>query len=459
MRALMAILVQTWRSSIRLRVFHLLLGLALLVVVVVPLTVTADGTAAGDVQILLTYTLGLLTAMVSAAALWIACAGLSREIEGYQLHLVVSAPVPRWRLWLGKWLGVVTLHGLLLVIGATAVYGLLQWRLAHGAYPAEELQRVREEVLAGRREYLPVQPDFQRLAESDYQKRLKEGTLEAGHNPGVVRGEILRQLRARASELPPGASRFWIYRDVRNPGADARLFLRYRFYIGSATSRTDQKFSEGIWALRDPAAGEDGFATLPQRVMSGAFHEVVLPGKLVAADRTLVAGYTNLDQARAPVVFQPADGPFLLAPESGFLGNYLRAVTLALLQVAFLAAIGCVFGGIFSTPVALFVSAMYLVIGLLVQSAVRAPQQDEMGRYRYQGLTDRIPHYVALTTRAFVVSVDDFDATGDLARGRLITWEKLAGTAGGRLGLRTLPLVAFGIWVLTRRELGMVVRT
>ena len=132
---------------------------------------------------------------------------------------------------------------------------------------------------------------------------------------------------------------------------------------------------------------------------------------------------------------------------------------LALLQVAFLAAIGCVFGGIFSTPVALFVSAMYLVIGLLVQSAVHAPRQDDLGRYQYQGLTDRIPQYVALTTRAFVVSVDDFDATGDLAHGRLISLGKLLGTAGSLLGLRTLPLVGCGIWLLTRRELGTVVRT
>ncbi|MFA5205588.1 MAG: hypothetical protein WC708_14425 [Lentisphaeria bacterium] len=459
MRALFAIMAQTWRSSLRLRVFHLLLVLSLLVVLVVPVTVKGDGTAAGDVQILLTYTLGMLTAMISAAALWIACAGLSREIEGYQVHLVVSTPVPRWRLWLGKWLGVATLHGLLLGIGAATVFGLLHWRLAHGIYADEELKQVRSEVLAGRREYLPWQPNFLRLAEDEYQKRVKTGDFGPDHNPVQVRAEIMRQLRARATELPPGASRFWVYRGVRKPADDALLHLRYRHYIGSSSSRTDQKFTEGVWAVRDPAANEDSFAALPQRVMSGAFHEIVLPGKMVAPDGQLVAGYTNLDQERTPIMFQPADGPFLLAPETGFLNNYLRAVFLAFLQVAFLAAIGCVFGGIFSTPVALFVSAMYLVIGLLVQSAVRAPLQDEFGRFQYQGLSDRIPHYVALATRALVVSVDDFDATGDLARGRLVTWEKLGGTIGGLLGLRTLPLVALGVWILTRRELGTVVRT
>ena len=457
MRALLAICRQTIRTSVRQRVFHLLLVLVLLTIFLLPLSVAGDGTAAGEMQITLSYTLGIITALISAATLWIACSSISREVEGYQMHLVLSTSTPRWVAWVGKWLGIFLLQAVLFGIGAAVIFGMVRWKVAHWQYPPEETVRVKEEVLVGRRELFPEQPRFRDVVEDEYRRRLSAGLLDPAHNPAVVKGELLRQLKARSTEVAPGDTRFWRFPGIMVPAPGASLHLRYRLYAGS-TSRSDQRFAEGLWVFKDPQGGPDSFSVLPQRVMSGGFHEITVPAALVAADGTLVVAYANQGTGGNSIIFQTADGPSLLVPATGFLANYLRAMLLVLLQLAVLTAIGCTVSALFSSPVALFVAVAYLVIGFSVQSALGVPVQDELEGYKYRSFVEQAAHAVAVVSSKLVVSVSDFDASSDLTRGRLVTGARLGWTCFTLIGLRTLPLAALGIWIFGRRELGLVIR-
>ena len=73
MKSFLAIVRQTMRSAIRAKVFHVLGVLILLSVFLLPATVSGDGTAKGLVQISLTYSLGIVVALI----LWLAL--LNRE--------------------------------------------------------------------------------------------------------------------------------------------------------------------------------------------------------------------------------------------------------------------------------------------------------------------------------------------------------------------------------------------
>jgi len=84
--------------------------------------------------------------------------------------------------------------------------------------------------------------------------------------------------------------------------------------------------------------------------------------------------------------------------------------------------------------------------------------QDDFGRYTYKGVADRAAHYLARTVGKVVVSVDDFDATSDLARGRLVEYSRVAWTTLNLIVIRGGLIALFGVWVLTRRELGTVIR-
>ena len=157
-------------------------------------------------------------------------------------------------------------------------------------------------------------------------------------------------------------------------------------------------------------------------------------------------------------VFQVADGPVLLVRVTGFEANYVRSLLLAAFQIGFLAALGCMVGAAFSTPVAVFVALSYLLIGMTVRAAVDAPIRDEFGNVEYKHVVERLAHRTAEGVAAVVVSVDDLDATSDLARGRLIEWRRIGNDLLWLIGIRGGLIAAVGMWVLTRRELGTVIR-
>ncbi|MEI2724019.1 MAG: hypothetical protein V9H26_10915 [Verrucomicrobiota bacterium] len=74
---------------------------------------------------MLAYTLSTITALLGLSTLWLACGTLARDIEECQIQMVAVKPVARWQIWLGKWLGIVSLNAALLAISGLSVYGLV----------------------------------------------------------------------------------------------------------------------------------------------------------------------------------------------------------------------------------------------------------------------------------------------------------------------------------------------
>jgi hypothetical protein len=65
-----------------------------------------------------------------------------------QVQMVAVKPVARWQIWLGKWLGIVTLNAALLALAGAGVYALLLWRATK--LPANEQAILRNEILVAR---------------------------------------------------------------------------------------------------------------------------------------------------------------------------------------------------------------------------------------------------------------------------------------------------------------------
>ena len=143
MQGILAIAGLTWKAAFRFRLFLVLALLLLGAVVGLPLIVQDDGTARGFTQIILTYTLSSITALLGLSTLWLACGTLARDIEECQIQVVVTKPIARWQIWLGKWFGLVTLNAAWLAISGACVYGLLEWR-SH-KLPAAEQKILREQ--------------------------------------------------------------------------------------------------------------------------------------------------------------------------------------------------------------------------------------------------------------------------------------------------------------------------
>src|SRR6476660_849943 len=148
MQQLLAIVVLTWKAALRFRLFLVITALLLIAVIGLPILIKDDGTARGFTQILLTYTLSAITALLGISTLWLACGILARDIEDCQMQMVAVKPIARWRIWVGKWLGIMSLNATLLGISGLSVYGLLQWRATK--LPQQEQEILRNEILVAR---------------------------------------------------------------------------------------------------------------------------------------------------------------------------------------------------------------------------------------------------------------------------------------------------------------------
>src|SRR5271167_3941425 len=107
-----------------------------------------DGPAHGVPQIIFTYTWSAITALLGLSTLWLSCGTLARDIEECQIQVVATKPIARWQIWIGKWLGIISLNAALLAISGACIYGLLQWRATK--LPADEQKNLREQVLVAR---------------------------------------------------------------------------------------------------------------------------------------------------------------------------------------------------------------------------------------------------------------------------------------------------------------------
>ena len=81
MQRLLAITGLTWKAAFRFRLFLVIAVLLLTSVVALPILIKDDGTARGFTQILLTYTLTTITALLGLSTLWLSCGTLARDIE------------------------------------------------------------------------------------------------------------------------------------------------------------------------------------------------------------------------------------------------------------------------------------------------------------------------------------------------------------------------------------------
>lgn len=475
MKSFWAIVNLTWKNAARSHVFQLLLLVLLLCVACVPTTVRGGVAASDFIQISIFYTLSAISFILALSAVWIGCFVMTQDIEGYQLHMVVTKPVSRVKIWFAKWLGVSLIHLVLLVVAATATYFIVLWNFEKQDYPKAELDKVRAEVMVGRRVYQPVRPDFDAIAREVLKRRVIE--LQSKGQPvdlspegqDKMFAEIKRMVISRNTELPFENIRTWRYENLpKNP--DKPIFLRYRTYIEKISSK-GQRMTRGLWLLGVPRfrQGQEDKAAAQNRnskdydiyffqlsagleqAMSGVFHEKRLDPKwgFITPQQEVYLRYLNVDDTKSAQFFQEADGPKLLIAVTGFGANYTRAVLVIGLGIVMLAGLGCAFGGFMSLPTALFVVISYLLFGSLSSYI--------LGQTYVSGIGDQMARLVAGILMKLVIPLQVFDMTSLVSKGELVEFSYIAKLFYFYFP-RALVLYALGIIMYRRRELGLIIR-
>jgi len=451
MQRVFAIATLTWKAAFRFRLFWAILFLLLGAVVVLPLLLKDDGTARGFIQILLTYTVGAITALLGISTLWLACGTMARDIEECQMQVVAVKPIARWQIWLGKWLGILLLDAALLAVAGGSDYGLLLWRAQQ--LPVEQQKVLRNEVFVARAALREPLPDINAAVDQAVAQRVKDTKLSPEEHE-LVRRQIREQVQAGIQIVPPGYVRPWILDVGMNKAAINKepLYLRFKFYAARTNAAGTYL---GVWQAGFPE--KTPVWRESNKYAADTFHEITVPPGHISADGKLTVAFMNQDESA--VLFPIEDGFEVLYREGGFSLNYVRGLLIIFFWLALLAALGLAAASLLSFPVAAFCTASLLMIAL--SSGVLANTVSEgtvfgmghEGEEASRSWIDLILLPVFKMILSVVTLVDNFSPVDALSTGRSIPWAQVARAFAQIVLLLGGILSVLGMITFTRREL------
>jgi hypothetical protein len=420
-------------------------------VVVLPLLIRDDGTARGFIQIMLTYTLSVITALLGFSTLWLACGTLARDIEDCSMQMVVVKPISRWHIWLGKFAGIMLLNAVLLSLAGISVYSLLQWRAQH----LEPRERVvlRNEIFVARASLKEPMPDIEGTVNVAMQKVMRESPLNPQQQEETRR--LLREdIRRRHQVVPPDHLRRWTI-DLgllRHSLRDTPMFLRVKF---NAAQTNESGSYVGIWNIGPPNSSQ--LRSLPQSLAADTFHEIQIPPNLFDDTGKLTIDFENRN--RTELIFPLDEGLEVLYREGGFGLNFARGMMVIFCWLALLTALGLASASLLSFPVAAFCSISLLLVCLSSGTLSTVVSEGTMTGIDHEtgaggaGLVDAVfvPLFKGLLN--LVNMVEEVSPVEALSTGRSITWGQLGGAFLRIVVLLGGIISLAGIAFFTRREL------
>jgi len=455
MQGLLAITWLTWKAALRFRLFLVIAVLLLASVVGLPLLIEDDGTARGFTQILLTYTLSVIAGLLGLSTLWLACGTLARDIEECQIQVVATKPIARWQIWLGKWLGIVSLNAALLAISGASVFVLLQYRATR--LPPEEQYVLRNEVLVARGSVKP--PSFAQEIDEETEKQLNEilskTTVTAGDLP-LLRTQIKERIKSAFQLAPPGTPRPWQIDLGRAKDSlrDRPLYVRVKFntanYSGSGVTYT------ALWRVGQPGTTHY-WDSEPMSLAPDTFHEFEIPPNLFDEKGVLTVVFYNPNDTT--LLFSIEEGMEVLYRESGFGVNFIRGLGIILCWMALLATLGLASASFLSFPVAAFFSLGLLAVVFSTGTLSTAVSEGSvMGSDHETGQSvsttvDKVIIPMFRAALGVIKLAKDFSPIDSLSTGRSITWGQLAQAFGQIVLLLGGIIGGIGIAIFNRREL------
>jgi hypothetical protein len=453
MQRLWAISWLTIKAAFRFRLVLLLSIVLLGGVVILPLIIKDDGTARGFTQILLTYTLTMITTLLGFATLWLACGTLARDLEECQIQMIAVKPIARWQIWLGKWFGILAVNAILLALSAGAVFLLLQWRAQR--LPAVQQTILRNEILVARASAKPPIPNYEDRVRQYAEKKLKDNTLAPNAKEYVLK-QIREQIKAEDQIVLPDYRKPWVLDlGVSRDRLQGRpLFLRFKF---DSAQPTPSKTYRGFWVVGDFDSGRT-YRTEEMSLASDTFHEIPIPSELIDPQGRITVNFVN--RSESVLLFPLEDGLEVLYREGGFALNFSRAVAIIFFWLSFLAAVGLMASSFLSFPVATFFSIGLLIVGastgtmsLILQQGTIFEVNHDTGMADAPAVLDHIALPIFRGLLNTINLIKGFSPIDSLSTGRSVSWSEV-GLAFGQICVLFCGILALiGIAIFSRREL------
>jgi hypothetical protein len=420
---------------------------------VMALSMPGDGTLKGRLQTFVSYGLSLTSLLLCLLTIVVSVYSLTNDIKQRQIYTVITKPVRRFQLLLGKLLGVVLLDVVLLLFFSAIIYAITVYTPRYFKAGEDELASLDNEFFTARTSLTPPKIDVTQEVRETYNKLKETNQLL----PGSSRDEAIyvltlrKELEKRA--VPVGRDLVWQFQNVKPLDPNQSLFIRFKYDV-SVTPPDLNIHSR--WIVGDDRQIKYGtemktpIYTFDRKDFIRTFHEIEVPADAVAEDNYLAVGFFNPPLNDTVVIFPPDDGLEVLYKADSFTANFVRAVLLILIRLIFLTCLGMLAASFLSFPVAILFCLMIFLTGTIsgfVLESFDIMSKSMTGIYSYtiRPVVQLLPQF------------DKFNPTKFLVPARLLSWPLLAKVTGLMVCTKAVLLLLLALLIFTYREIAKVI--
>lgn len=465
MKQVIAIAKLAFWEGIRMRVVLVFLFVLVFALLRLPFAMRGDETLSGRLQTFLSYSLGALSWFMGLATIFLSASTLSSEFRTKSLQMVVTKPVTRFQVLLGKWLGVNALNVLMVGLSGLTIYAFATFIATRTETFERDRLKLRDTVWTARISAEPTMPDFQPEAERQIEEAIKQQGLRSDKDDPFAEGKIMAIARKKAElierwrAIPPGEAHLYTFENLTPPENEDSIF-QLRFKARGAPLTPDETVPI-IWYIVDPVTGAPG-AMFDTNQRSSDEHQFLLGSKVVKDGKAFIAVQSPPPPNRTAIHFEGDGSLQLLYKVGSFEGNYLKALVLVLARLAFLSALGIFFSTFASFPVTCFCVLSIYVFCVGVPwwlDSMGANLQAGQGNAKIDPYGVIGPFIRGVLVPVLQIALPDFwkyDGSNQLIEGEAIQWSLMSTALLHTLAYGVVLLVLPGWLIFRSREVAGV---
>lgn len=459
MRRVWAVAINTVRQILRVRVAVAFIILLVILLTIMGLTMTGDGTVKGRLQTFLSYGMSLTSFMLCLFTIAASVYSFTSDIKQRQVYTVLTKPLSRVQLIGGKLIGVILIDAVLLVLFSSIIYTITIYTPRFADVTEEEHLELSNEFYTARASLLPEEPDVSKEALETYEKLERDGLIKPTFSRSKVLKELTERIKLGRQAAGPGDELVWEFENVKPVGADQQLFIKFKYDV--SRNPPDLRV-HGKWAIGDFRQSQAQMVTpvytFERRDLIRTSYEIEVPADCIGSDGYLAVAFFNDPRFNSTVViFSPQES--IESPQPGgievlykadtFTANFIKGVLLIFFRLIFLAVLGITASTFLSFPVAILLCGAIFFMGTMSSFALES----------FETLSEGLSEIYYYTFRLFIKLLPQFDRFNPMefmVSAKLMSWPFVAAAGGFMIGIKSVLLLIVSWLVFERREIAKV---